>query len=148
MKWIFFDLDGTLNRFYDVPNWLSMLRAYDPTPYAEAEAMLNMSLLARYLNRVKAEGYRLGIVSWLSMKSTPEYDAAVIEAKTSWLNLHLRSVSWDAIHIVPYGTPKQSFMETEDDILFDDEEPNRTNWTGEAHTPDEIFEVLKSLLAV
>lgn len=146
MKWIFFDLDGTLNRFYDVPNWLSMLRAYDPTPYAEAEVMLNMSLLARYLNRLRKVGYQIGIISWLSKCPTPEYDEAVTAAKLAWLKKHLRSVSWDAICIVAYGTPKSSFMESEDDILFDDEAPNREEWKGEAYKPNQILEVLKRLL--
>lgn len=144
---IYFDMDGTIANLYAHPQWLELLRAYDPEPYGTAAVMLNMSLLARYLNKIQAEGYRLGIVSWLSKQSTPEYDAAVTEAKTSWLSLHLRSVSWNVIHIVPYGTPKESFMETDEDILFDDEERNRNNWEGEAHTPDEIFEVLKALLA-
>ena len=106
-RWIFFDMDNTLAALYDVPDWLKLLRAYDPEPYDTAAVMLNMSLLARYLNKVQAEGYRLGIVSWLSKESTPEYDVAVTEAKTSWLSLHLRSVSWVVIHIVPYGTPKE-----------------------------------------
>ena len=146
MKWIFFDLDGTLNRFYDVPNWLSMLRAYDPTPYAEAKVMLNMSLLARYLNHLQKIGYRIGIISWLSKCPTPEYDEAVTVVKHKWLKEHSRSVHWDAIYIVAYGTPKSSFMENDDDILFDDEAPNRKEWKGEAYEPSQILEVLKELL--
>ena len=146
MKTIWFDLDGTFANLYAVENWLSMLRAYDPTPYAEAEAMLNMSLLARYLNRLRKVGYQIGVISWLSKCPTPEYDEAVTAAKLAWLKKHLRSVSWDAIRIVAYGTPKSSFMESEDDILFDDEAPNREEWKGEAYEPNQILEVLKELL--
>lgn len=146
MKMIHFDLDGTLGNLYAVEGWLSMLRAYDPTPYAEAGVMLNMSLLARYLNRLQEAGYQIGIISWLSKCPTPEYDEAVTAAKLVWLKKHLRSVSWDAIRIVAYGTPKSSFMENEDDILFDDEAPNREEWKGEAYEPNQILEVLKKLL--
>ena len=145
-KWVFFDMDNTLAALYDVPNWLSMLHAYDPTPYAEAEVMLNMSLLARYLNRLQEAGYQIGIISWLSKCPTPEYDEAVTAAKLVWLKKHLQSVSWDTIHIVAYGTPKSSFMENENDILFDDEAPNREEWKGEAYEPSQILEVLKELL--
>ena len=145
-KWIFFDMDNTLASLYDVPNWLSMLRAYDPTPYAEADVMLNMSLLARYLNRLQEIGYQIGIISWLSKNPTPEYDEAVTATKLVWLKKHLRSVNWDAIRIVAYGTPKSSFMENEDDILFDDEAPNRKEWKGKAYEPAEIFSVLSSLI--
>lgn len=146
MKTIWFDLDGTFANLYAVDGWLSMLRAYDPTPYVEAEVMLNMSLLARYLNRLRKAGYQIGIISWLSKCPTPEYDEAVTAAKLAWLKKHLRSVSWNAIRIVAYGTPKSSFMENEDDILFDDEAPNREEWKGEAYEPNQILEVLKGLL--
>jgi phosphoglycolate phosphatase-like HAD superfamily hydrolase len=146
MKTIWFDMDGTLGNLYAVEGWLSMLRAYDPTPYEEAGVMLNMSLLARYLNRLQEAGYQIGIISWLSKCPTPEYDEAVTAAKLVWLKKHLRSVSWDAIRIVAYGTPKSSFMENDDDILFDDEAPNREEWKGEAYEPSQILEILKGLL--
>ena len=42
---IWFDMDGTIANLYGVDNWLPMLREYNPAPYAEAEVMLNMSLL-------------------------------------------------------------------------------------------------------
>ena len=64
-------------------------------------------------------------------------------AKLVWLKKHLRSVSWDAIRIVAYGIPKSSFMENDDDILFDDEARNREAWeSGAAFEPDQIFEIL------
>ena len=122
-----------------------MLRAYDPTPYVIAKPLVNMSLLARYLNKVKAKGYRIGVISWGSKCSTPMYDAAVTAAKISWLKRHLPSVTWDEIHIVPYGVPKQNFKQSDTDILFDDEFLNRENWGYNAYTEKEIFDVLKSL---
>ena len=54
MKKINFDMDGTIANLYAVEGWLPMLRANDPTPYIEAEPMLNMSALARLLH--KAQG--------------------------------------------------------------------------------------------
>ena len=145
-KFVWFDMDGTISNLYGVNNWLEMLRSFDPTPYAEAEVMLNMSLLARLLNRVQSAGYGIGIISWLSKCPTPEYNEAVTTAKVAWLNKHLKSVCFDEIYIVDYGTPKSDFMETDDDILFDDEEQNRNSWEGEAYEPDDIIKVLKNLL--
>ena len=142
---IWFDMDGNIASLYSVENWLPMLRAYDPTPYVIAKPLVNMSLLARYLNKVKAKGYRIGVISWGSKCSTPMYDAAVTAAKISWLKRHLPSVTWDEIHIVPYGMPKQEYKRTPADILFDDEERNRINWGGNAYTEQEIFEVLNAL---
>ena len=54
---IYWDMDATLNKLYDYPNWLECLRAYDPTPYIEAEVLHNMSLLARYMNKVQKKGF-------------------------------------------------------------------------------------------
>lgn len=142
---IWFDMDGNIASLYSVENWLPMLRAYDPTPYVIAKPLVNMSLLARYLNKVKAKGYRIGVISWGSKCSTPMYDAAVTAAKISWLKRHLPSVIWDEIHIVPYGVPKQNFKQSDTDILFDDEFLNRENWGYNAYTEKEIFDVLKSL---
>lgn len=143
---IWFDMDGTIANLYAVENWLPKLRASDSSPYTEAEVMLNMSLLARYLNKLQKRGYEIGILSWTSKQGTDEYNKAVRVAKIDWLNRHLHSVTFNHIEIVEYGTPKESFASTEHDILFDDEEKNRTAWTGQAYTPDKILSILSELL--
>lgn len=141
---IYFDMDGTIADLYSVPNWLPLLRAYDPKPYAEAKPLVNLNSLARILNRLQRQGFRIGIISWLSKTSTPEYDAKVTAAKEKWLAKHLSSVDFDEIHIVPYGVPKQNFA-TANDILFDDEAKNRENWIGKAFNVDSIIEILKGM---
>lgn len=143
---IWFDMDGTLNRFYDVPDWLPKLRSYDPSPYAEAGVMHNMSLLARYLNKLQKMGYRIGIISWLSKQSSKEYSEAVTAAKYEWLHNHLGSVTFDYIHITSYGFPKERFITSVTDILFDDNAEIRKAWTGTAYEPDKILSVLKELI--
>ena len=142
---IWFDMDGNIANLYGVENWLPMLRAFDATPYLVAKPLLNMSLLARHLNRLQRKGYRIGIISWCSKTSTPQYDADVTAAKLAWLGTHLKSVKFDTIHIVPYGVPKENFMATPDDILFDDEEKNRNNWRGTAYDETNILNVLRTL---
>lgn len=144
---IWFDMDGTIADLYGVENWLDMLRANDPTPYATAKPLLRLATLAYMLNRAQANGYEIGVISWLAKNSNAEYDKAVTTAKLAWLAKHLRSVRFDYINIVEYGTPKQNFMNTKNDILFDDEQKNRENWLGKAYTETEIMEVLKALAA-
>lgn len=144
MTTVYFDMDGTIADLYSVPNWLPLLRAYDPKPYAEAKPLVNLNSLARILNRLQRQGFRIGIISWLSKTSTPEYDAKVTTAKKKWLAKHLSSVKFDEIHIVPHGTPKQNFA-TANDILFDDEAKNRENWIGKAFDVDSIIEILKGM---
>ena len=140
-----FDMDGTIADLYGVENWLPKLQSEDPTPYAEALPLLHLATLARKLNALQREGYELGIISWLSKCPSPAYDEAVIEAKVKWLAKHLPSVHWDYINIVPHGTPKQMFCNSPLDILFDDEEKNRNNWTGRAYGVDNILEILKEI---
>ena len=141
---IYFDMDGTIADFYGVNGWLDYLIAGDATPYRVAKPLINLNSLARILNRLQNKGYRIGIISWLSKNGTPDYNKEVIATKEKWLKKHLRSVNWDVIHIVEYGTPKYSFA-TKNDILFDDELKNRQDWIGTAFDVDRIIETLKGI---
>ena len=139
-KMVWFDMDGTIADLYGVQNWLPMLNNEDPTPYEVARPLVNLSRLARYLNKLQKIGWKVGVISWLSKYSTPEYDAAVTGAKMFWLGRHLPSVKWDEIKIVPYGTNK--YQTCGGGCLFDDEAKNRDTWEDAACTPDRIFEIL------
>ena len=140
-----FDMDGTLANFYGVENWLAMLEAEDTTPYAEAIPLLRLSALAKRLNNLQKQGYQLAVISWLSKNGSDAYNEAVTAVKLNWLKKHLPSVNWDRITIVPYGTPKQNFCSNPLDILFDDEERNRNNWTGRAFDVENIMEILREI---
>lgn len=142
---IFFDMDGTIANLYGVKNWLPMLRAENTAPYKLAKPLTNLSRLARHLNRLQRKGIEIGIISWGSKVASAEYDKAVEKEKIDWLARHLASVNFDEIHIVKYGTPKSNFATSANDILFDDEEPNRKAWSGKAYAESEIFEILASI---
>ncbi len=141
VKEINFDMDGTIANFYGVENWLDYLVAKDPYPYAVAKPLVNMSALARRLNTLQREGYKINIISWLAKNSTPEFDEKVTEIKKNWLKKHLPSVNWDKISIVSYGIDKSTLG---DGVLFDDEERNRNMWGENAYDVHNILEVLKS----
>ena len=142
---ICFDMDGTIANLYGVEGWLENLIAEDVRPYREAKVMLNMNSLARVLNKLQKQGNEIVIVSWLSKCGSAEYDEAVTETKKAWLKKHLGSVRFDEINIVKYGYNKNNFCFSADDILFDDEEQNRNNWSGNAYNVNNILEVLKNL---
>lgn len=144
-KAIYFDMDGTIANLYGVNGWLDMIIARDTAPYTNAVPMVQMNVLARLLNKLQRNGYTIGIVSWLAKNSTEEYDERVKIAKINWLRTHLKSVQFDEIKIVPYGTPKETVVSFPKGLLFDDEEPNRTNWMGTAHDIHNIIDILKSL---
>lgn len=141
-KTINFDLDGTLADLYGVNNWLNDLINSNPRPYAVAKPLVKMQVLARMLNTKKRQGYKINIISWLAKNSTPEYDEKVKNAKIEWLKKHLKSVEFDNIFIVKYGTPKQNLAKG---FLFDDEVNNRINWKGIAFDVNNIINDLKTL---
>ena len=149
-KAIYFDMDGTLANLYGVEGWLDKLREYDASPYLEATTLLNMQALAHRLNALQRKGYTIGIISWLSMKSTAEYDEATRAAKLAWLKAHLGSVKFDEIHLVAYGEKKSTLAKVKGGLLFDDNIKVRKEWTknnptGWACSEKEILAVLEQL---
>ena len=144
-KAIYFDMDGTIADLYGVDGWLADLEAHNPRPYAEAKVMHNMSRLARRIHKAQKQGIKVGIISWLSKTATEDYNKAVKKAKLKWLKKHLKSVTFDEIFIVPYGTPKHTLV-AQDSDLFDDEERNRKEWSkGNAYPPEKIFEIFQKI---
>lgn len=142
---IYFDMDGTIADLYGVTNWLNYLKEENTLPYEIAKPLLRLSALAKILNRLQREGFKIGIISWLSKNGTDEYNTAVTAAKENWLKKHLKSVQFDEIHICNYGTPKVKYCNSKFDILFDDEEQNRNNWGGKAYDVNNILEILKGI---
>lgn len=142
---IYFDMDGTLANFYGVENWLAYLEKEDTTPYKVAKPLFNFSAFARVLHKLQANGYRIGIVSWLSKSGSASYNTAVTSVKLTWLEKHLPSIKWDEIKIVNYGTPKSTVVDCKG-WLFDDEERNRKEWGKNSFDVNNIMEVLKNFL--
>lgn len=145
-KKIYFDCDGTFVDLYGVENWLDYLINSNPYPYMVARPLVNLSHMARLIHKAQKEGYKVGIISWLSKSGSEEYDRLVTIAKSEWLKKHLPSVTFDEIHIVKYGTSKASLGKG---ILFDDEEKNRKEWeekSGEAYDVTDMLLTLRNIL--
>ena len=142
---IWFDMDGTIVNFYGVEGWLEDIRNENARPYEIAKPLVNLATLARVLNRLQRNGYKIGIISWLARNTSAEYDEKVRTAKIEWLANHMPSVEWNEIKIVPYGYYKEVACNHSLGILFDDEEPNRKYWNGTAYNTENIIEILKGL---
>ena len=140
---IYLDCDGTWIDLYGVENWLDDLIHERVRPYVEAKPLVNLSLLARTLNKLQANGYTINIITWTSKNSTEQYHNAVAQAKIEWLKKHMKSVHWDNIYILHYGTPKSSCGYG---ILFDDEEKNRQEWNGVAYDEKNLIQILRGML--
>lgn len=144
MKFVYFDMDGTLADLYGFKNWLEYLIKEDTTPYAEAKPLMNLSALAREIHRGQKLGIKYGIISWTSKGGTTAYNKAVEEVKKHWLRKHLPSVVFDEIHVIEYGKPK-SLVAKGTSYLFDDEERNRKEWKGKAFCEKNILQDLKKI---
>lgn len=144
-KTIYFDMDGTIANFYGVDGWLNDLVNHNARPYAVAKPLVNCSTLARMIHKAQKNGYRVGVISWLSKNSTSEFDREVTKVKMRWLASHLPSVVFDEINIVSYGTPKSTVATTKG-FLFDDEIGNRTEWGEGARDVHNIFKDLAEII--
>lgn len=143
---IWFDMDGTMADLYGVDGWLDMLTAKDETPYAVAKPLVNLSVLARLMNKAQRKGFEICVVTALAKNSSAEYDERVILAKKKWLATHLKSVRFNEIKFVPYWFTKND-VNTGNDILFDDEERHLEKWTGIAVNAKMMVETLKVVAA-
>lgn len=144
MRFVYFDMDGTIADLYGFKNWLEYLIKEDTTPYMEAKPLMNLSALAREIHRGQKLGIKYGIISWTSKGGTPAYNKAVEEIKKAWLKKHLPSVVFDEIHVIEYGTPKSNYAKGTS-YLFDDEEKNRKEWKGKAFNVNNILQDLKAI---
>lgn len=127
MKRLYFDMDGTLADLYGVPDWLSMLRTYNPLPYRTAGELVSLARLECICNELVKLGWEIGVITWLSKDATEDYDEQVISAKMDWIGDRMPYLS-DFI-AVPYGTPKQKVAKRCGEMwLVDDSEEVRKMW--------------------
>ena len=128
IKYLVFDMDGTIADLYGVEDWLPMLRAENSTPYATAKPIYDMVVLNSLLEQLKAFGYRVVVTTWLSNGSSVAYSKEVSKVKKEWLDKY--NFPYDRFYPVPYGTPKQNVTrgKAEFQILFDDNDDVRAEW--------------------
>ncbi len=148
-KTLVFDMDGTIADLYQFPNWLEYLTNEDTTPYRNCQPLYDMAKLADILNKLKAFGWQIVVVSWGAMNGTREYTRKVKTAKREWLADY--GFPADKIHVVKYGTLKHSVCKkyTDYGILIDDNADVRKTWKlGNTLEPDAyLLQKLEALAA-
>lgn len=114
-KKIYFDLDGTLYNLYNMENWLDKLRneisgvfdgvnkMFDGTFYDIISDLLNI-------------GFEFGVITWLPMQASPEYEEVCRREKRMWVQKYLPFVS--EINITSYGIPKQNAIQKRAKIMY------------------------------
>lgn len=147
-KAIYFDMDGTIANLYGVDNWLPKLRSEDPSPYLDAQPLVNLAELATVLFNLRSKGFTIGVISWLSMNSSEEYKQAVRKAKSEWLKSRFPFV-FDEIHLVQYGTPKHLVPKIKKAIIVDDDQRVLDSWLKYGgftiNAKQNILEILRGL---
>ena len=141
---IWLDMDGTIADFYATEGWLEHLENESTFPYEVAKPLVNMNILARYLNRLQKMGYKIGILTAVAKNATAPYAEKIKRAKAEWLKKHLRSVRFDDIEYIAYTTIKNT-RNKGNDILFDDEDRHLSKWTGTAVNAKYIMETLRTM---
>ena len=73
-----------------------------------------------YIQKLAEKGVQFGIISWLSMQASPEYEEVVRQEKLDWIYENIPFVS--EISIIPYGIPKQNAIikRAQNMVLIDD----------------------------
>lgn len=147
MKAVYFDMDGTIADLYGVDGWEARLQDADATPYEVAAPLCDMSRLNDVCTKLQQLGYVIGVISWLAIGSSKDFDKATRKAKREWIAKHLPCV--EEVHLVKYGTPKHYTCKVKDAVLVDDNKDVRDRWTrGETINPtcEDIVEKLESYL--
>lgn len=128
-KILVFDLDGTIVDFYGVNGWLDYLINEDTTPYEIAKPLYNMKTLNATIKKLKMNGWKIVVTTWLAKDGSIDYNNRTRKAKIDWLAKY--GFEYDEIHLVKYGTTKANCTRKKGgfQILVDDNEKVRRGWT-------------------
>ena len=114
---ILFDLDGTLGNLFGRNDWLEKLKNEEPI-YEELEPLVDMEKLNIIANKLKSVGVEFGVVTWLAMGASEEYEFITSMEKYRWCKKYIPFIT--EFECQPYGTPKQTNYHHCKCILIDD----------------------------
>lgn len=149
---IYFDLDGTVYDLYGVDNWLELLREEISGVYTTGNSLFDTEFY-KVVSCLLAKGVKFGVITWLSMTASPEYEENTRTEKLNWCKEHLPFI--ETFVAQSYGTPKQNAIKsrTKNDILIDDNAEVLKVWcngktrTGYQVTNEKnVTQILKDIL--
>ena len=115
-KKIFFDLDGTLYDLYNIENWLELLQNEDATVFERGNFIGDYDEFIAYVKELMFKGYTFGVISWLPMYATPEFENECAKVKETWVKKYLPFV--DEMTFQRYGTPKQNAIQRKAKTMY------------------------------
>lgn len=139
MNTIWFDMDGTIYNFYDIPNWLEMLEkgrygVYNVLGYRRRHLTRIMEVVAALVK----QGWRVGVLTWAS-KNLAADDVRIDEisdVKYAWLSENAQALKDNGYFFCfEYGKNKAEYLAeqglaSEDgfNFLVDDNALVRADW--------------------
>lgn len=140
-------MDGTIANLYGYPNWLQKIRKNMTEPYEKCSPMQEYNKIIELLNKLKQiKEIEIIVISWTAMGADKNFKKAIKKAKINWLKEN--NFPFDKVHIVQYGTKKNTVRkDLKNAILFDDDEKVRATWEN-SFTEKEIIATLNKLLTL
>ena len=119
-KKIYLDLDGTVYNLYKIENWLPSLRNEESGVFSQNQFIGDYREFLKEVYRLIDGGWSFGVITWLPMGASPEYEQVCWEEKEQWINENLPFVN--EVNICSYGIPKQNSVQkrAKTMILIDD----------------------------
>lgn len=151
MKKIYFDMDGTVADLYGEKNWLDNLRNEREGSFINLRPLVDMNELAMVCHQLMNLGYSFGVITWLPMGASYEFERVCEEEKRAWIEEFMPWVS--EFYAQSYGVPKQyaPSKRAAEMILVDDNAEVRAMWNTEVQrssidATQDIIKELKKLL--
>lgn len=150
---IYFDLDGTVYDFYSTENWLEKLTNEETGLYSYDKILFDKVEFYKTITELLAKGVKFGVITWLSMTASPEYEEITTIEKKEWCKKYLPFI--ETFVAQSYGTPKQQAIKnrTKNDILIDDNLEVCKMWENHKNRKyyqiknNNVVEILKEILA-
>lgn len=114
---VWVDMDGTLFDLYGKPNWLEMLTSENPAAF-EGDFLpeIDIDELYSICELLLMAGVKIGIITWLPMNASPEYERECAIVKREWVAKNLPFIT--DVKCQSYGTPKQNAITKRSKIMY------------------------------
>ena len=128
MKKIYVDMDGTVANLYGEENWLDNLQNERKGSFINLQPLVDMIELSRVCYKLMEQGYRFGVITWLPMNTSREFERVCEREKKLWVDTLMPWVS--EFYVQTYGEPKQNapIHKAARMILVDDNAEVRAKW--------------------
>lgn len=128
MKKIYFDMDGTVADLYSEENWLDNLQNERKGSFINLQPLVDMIELSRVCYQLMEHGYRFGVITWLPMGASREFERVCEREKKHWVYTLMPWVT--EFYAQTYDEPKQNapIHKATQMILVDDSAEVRAKW--------------------